>query len=760
MDKNPKPKDITAVDAPSVQWLTILLFLTASSLLFVWLFEWDRYQIIAGPRATGMSLADKAMLIWLLGAKSLAWFLPWLLIWGIFIVVGLRRTAIVLVTVLWIAIFYFMAGDLISVGFAGYHIWDYFPHIEDILNSPEQHIWQWAGENLTSEALMILFFFVVSGPACFFAARWVSRRLARRYKRLCSGRATAMLTAGFIFVVVGVIPGQQLFHDQILLDRIDPILPFTPGLKHSFRQLSERFITPMNMSPAIAIHAGLVKVVHAKPPTFHLDLLVNDLEPDATLPRFNQDIFFGRSRKIGAATNSGDSGPVSIIGKNAFFGNLSADRLRQVWPCNPFDRNADGWGFRFSPALSVKQSTTSPGSLVDEDDALLAMRLACDAASPGPVDPSAFVANRDLPNVILIIFESFRHSALGPDLMKRLDAWAEQGLRLQRHYSGSNCSHLGLFSLFYGRSALGYHQTLDRKIPAQMLESLRRSGYKITFLTSGEVKGFRRLDQFISDKTCDEVILDGEFALKGMRDWPDSDRRKLARVRNIVNTPQRQPQFIFFYLVSSHYRYPFPPEFDIFEESPYVWQFLHPTRQIQNHLNRYANAALFLEDEVLKLTESIDPKRNLILITGDHGESMGEDGVFTHGSRMSEIQMRVPFAMVGPGVTPRKISGATVHTDVLPTLLHALAGRSVDIKNCQGRDLISDSSPADRVAVVPANGPEWDGLMVIRENKRMLFRTSTDAAEVPSIEFAGLADEAGQYELKLHRGRHASGAGR
>jgi membrane-anchored protein YejM (alkaline phosphatase superfamily) len=449
-----------------------------------------------------------------------------------------------------------------------------------------------------------------------------------------------------------------------------------------------------------------------------------------------------------------------LTGEKAVFGRLAADRLRPVWPCNPFDRNADDCAFRFDPVLSVKPPTTGHVSLVEEDDALLAMRLACDAASPGPADPTAFVANDHLPNVILIIFESFRHSALGPDLMKRLDAWTEQGLRLQRHYSGSNCSHLGLFSLFYGRSALGYHQTLDRKIPAQMLESMRRSGYKITFLTSGEVKGFRRLDQFIGDKTCDEVILDGEFALKGMRDWPDSDRRKLARVRNIVNTPQGQPQFIFFYLVSSHYRYPFPPEFDIFKESPYIWQFLHPTRQIQNHLNRYANAALFLEDEVLKLTESIDPKRNLILITGDHGESMGEDGVFTHGSRMSEIQMRVPFAMVGPGVTPRKISEATVHTDVLPTLLHALAGKSVDIKNCQGRDLISDSCPADRVAVVPANGPEWDGLMVIRENKRMLFWTSTDAGRVPSIEFAGLADEAGQYELKLHRGRHASGAGR
>ena len=520
MEENPKFKNISDVDAPAVQWFTILLFLTASSLLFVWLFEWDRYQIIAGPRAVEMSFADNALLVWLLGAKSLAWFLPWLLIWGMFIVVGLKQ-----VNILWIAIFYFMAGDLISVGFAGYHIWDYFPHLEDVLNSPEQHIWQWAGEKLTSEVLMILSIFVVSGPACFFAARWVSRKLARRHRRLFSGRATALLTAGFIFVVVGVVPGQQLFHDQILLDRIDPILPFTPGLKHSFRQLSERIVTPLEMIPASATHAGLVNVVHAKLPASHRYPLMNDIGKDAKLPRFNPDNSFGTSWKIGAAVNPLDTGPVSFTKKKAFYGNFLSYRLRPVWPGNPFDRNADVWGFRFSTALSVKPSTTSHGPLVDEDDALLALRLACDAASPGPTDPSAFVSNRDLPNVILIIFESFRHSALGPDLMKRLDAWTEQGLRLQRHYSGSNCSHLGLFSLFYGRSALGYHKTLNRKIPAQMLESLRRSGYKITFLTSGEVKGFRRLDQFISKKSCDEVILDGQFALKGMRDWPDSDRR-------------------------------------------------------------------------------------------------------------------------------------------------------------------------------------------------------------------------------------------
>ena len=115
-----------------------------------------------------------------------------------------------------------------------------------------------------------------------------------------------------------MVPGQQLFHDQILLDRIDPILPFTPGLKHSFRQLSERFITPLEMSPATATHAGLVKVVHAKPPASHLDLLVNDIGQDAKFARFNPDNSFGTSRKIGAAINPGDSGPVSFAEEERF----------------------------------------------------------------------------------------------------------------------------------------------------------------------------------------------------------------------------------------------------------------------------------------------------------------------------------------------------------------------------------------------------------------------------------------------------------
>jgi len=673
-----------------------------------------------------MSVSDKTLLLWLLLAKSLVWFLPLLVVWAALIVSGLTRTTRFVVNFCWIALFYYMAIDLISVGFAGYHCWDYVPNFRDMLEHPESRIWQWAGENLTTEGLLLLAIFAVAGPVLFVFVRWATQRLACRFSWACSPRTSAAMTFGLVFIVLGLAPALQFFQDRYALDRVYDALPLPAALRHSFESLTEQIDAWVGTTNKQAISASLSAIGDPG-----AERLVRRL---ASFVRHQQesDLLASTVNESYATSNSNVGGPRNT----------------------PDDSYHRGIGVR--PGRMQQLPVAGHDVAAAQADVPAPVRLLNEAMDPGPVDSSATVKKPQLPNVILIIFESFRHSALGPGMMKELDAWTKQGLRLQRHYSGSNCSHLGLFSLFYGRSPLGYHNTLDRKIPPQMLESLRQSGYRITLLTAGEMKGFRRLGQWINDKSCDAVIEDGDFIV-GMHDWPDSDRRKLDRVRNIVTDAQDQPQFVFFYLLSSHYRYPFPPEFEIFKESASFWRFVNPREQIQNHLNRYANSLLFLQHELMKLFQSIDLQRNLIMITGDHGESMGEDGVFTHGSRMSEIQMRVPFAMVGPGIEPRTISTATVHTDILPTLLHALEGKGVPVRNCQGRDLIEDASPADEVSVVPANGPDWEGLVVIRGNKRMLFRTKM-AERHPSIEFAGLVDESGQYELKVQPTRQPLGA--
>jgi hypothetical protein len=88
----------------------------------------------------------------------------------------------------------------------------------------------------------------------------------------------------------------------------------------------------------------------------------------------------------------------------------------------------------------------------------------------------------------------------------------------------------------------------------------------------------------------------------------------------------------------------------------------------------------------------------LVVFTGDHGESIHDDGRYTHGYSFAEIITRTPFAMVGPGVAPGKLEGPTYHMDVLPSVLHALAGGHMPVAHVQGRDWFQDPAPTSALA--------------------------------------------------------------
>jgi membrane-anchored protein YejM (alkaline phosphatase superfamily) len=361
-----------------------------------------------------------------------------------------------------------------------------------------------------------------------------------------------------------------------------------------------------------------------------------------------------------------------------------------------------------------------------------------DVLTARPVDEQASFQRPGAPNVIYLVLESFRESAVSPEVMRRLDQWGRAGLRLKHHYAGSNSSHLGLFTLLYGRSPLVYYPTVDAGVPPQTCFSLRKSGYQNTFITSGDCTGFRRMDAFLNEQVFDQVVLENGV---DWRDWPDRDRRALARVKQIATERTDRPQFIMAFLMSTHFPYVFPPQFDVHQPSgPEVtkanWSKMDPKLL---H-NRYRNAALYLESELMGLIESLDPQRNIIVVTGDHGESMSEDGALAHASRGSEVQTRVPLLMVGPGLPPRVIDQPTTHSDVLPTLLHALAGKPISIAHAHGRDVLAAEQLPDQVLVCPYRWKDPYDLVLIRADQRMQFKIRLDR---PDVEAFGFCDQAG-----------------
>jgi hypothetical protein len=97
------------------------------------------------------------------------------------------------------------------------------------------------------------------------------------------------------------------------------------------------------------------------------------------------------------------------------------------------------------------------------------------------------------------------------------------------------------------------------------------------------------------------------------------------------------------------------------------------------------------------------PERSTVLLTSDHGESLGEHGSWGHGLDLYQTAVAVPLLLVGPDVpsgvtdTPRQL------LDVAPTLAE-LAGVEVPA-GARGRSLLEDPGDEPIVSATFGAGP-------------------------------------------------------
>ncbi len=87
---------------------------------------------------------------------------------------------------------------------------------------------------------------------------------------------------------------------------------------------------------------------------------------------------------------------------------------------------------------------------------------------------------------------------------------------------------------------------------------------------------------------------------------------------------------------------------------------------------------------------SSDP---LVIVTGDHGEALGDHGELTHGLFAYEATLKVPLIVSGRGVTHRVDDRYVRHIDIVPTILAAcgLPART----GLPGRSLLQDIGDRD-----------------------------------------------------------------
>jgi len=113
----------------------------------------------------------------------------------------------------------------------------------------------------------------------------------------------------------------------------------------------------------------------------------------------------------------------------------------------------------------------------------------------------------------------------------------------------------------------------------------------------------------------------------------------------------------------------------------------------------YDGEVAYVDAQVSRLLAAIDRGRTIIVVAGDHGESLGEHGELTHGLLLYEPTLHVPMIISAPSLTPRVIRTAVSTTDLAPTVA-ALAGPPFP-KPVDGRDLSADLREGREPAPAP-----------------------------------------------------------
>jgi len=270
------------------------------------------------------------------------------------------------------------------------------------------------------------------------------------------------------------------------------------------------------------------------------------------------------------------------------------------------------------------------------------------------------------PNVMLVTVDALRADRLRPDLTPTLAALAARGVRFERMYAHapttlpSHASVLtGLLPPSHGIRNDGFR--LDDTV-VTLAELLQANGYRTgAFVGSslldvryGLDQGFDEYDDRYEASATDNVAMAERPAadvLKAAASW-------IAR--------QREPWFTWIHLADPH--------------APYQ----APARRRQGYDGEVAYVDETLGRFLNELPQGLI-NRVVVVVTGDHGESLGEHRERTHGLFAYDATLRVPLVIAGPGITPRVVAGVASHVDVMPTIL-ALTG-SAD-RASDGRSLV------------------------------------------------------------------------
>ena len=291
-----------------------------------------------------------------------------------------------------------------------------------------------------------------------------------------------------------------------------------------------------------------------------------------------------------------------------------------------------------------------------------------------PLEPLQIEKPEKLPNIILLVSESWRWDMLDPEISPAAWNFAQQAHQFTHNYSAGNGTRMGVFGLFYGLYAPYWFPILDAQQSPVLMDTIQKLDYQISMYTSAKFT-YPEFDRTVLTNLPASSL--HEYGKRGLG-W-ERDQKNVGDLLNFIQ--QRDPLrpfFTFMFFESPHARYYFPAKGVIRKD--YLEDFNYATMSLDKDMtlikNRYINSCHYLDSQFKRIFDYLE-KENLlndtiVILTGDHGEEFMEKGRWGHNSEFHEEQTRTPLVVWIPGTGSSISNRITSHLDVAPTLLPLL----------------------------------------------------------------------------------------
>jgi arylsulfatase A-like enzyme/tetratricopeptide (TPR) repeat protein len=280
----------------------------------------------------------------------------------------------------------------------------------------------------------------------------------------------------------------------------------------------------------------------------------------------------------------------------------------------------------------------------------------------------AFVKTPDQ-NVLLLTIDTLRADVMssygGPASTPNLDRLAAEGVRFTFAHAQAVVTLVSHTSILTGeypfqhgvRDNAGFRLAKGTPTLASILHArgMPTGAFVGAFPLNRQ---FGLADGFdVYDDVAARDSLSADFAL------PERRAADVVKAADAWISQQQRPWFAWVHVFDPHAPYAPPAPFDA-----------------QYAGNLYAGEVAYVDSAIAPLLELArrQPRPTTVIVTGDHGESLGEHGERTHGLFAYEATLHIPLivAQVGGGI-PEDASKATSdvavrHVDILPTIADLL----------------------------------------------------------------------------------------